>query len=649
MFKKRENIVMLVLVVLMVIAIVGVSYAAFSYSKLGTKVNTITTGSITMSYEETDNTISLNGALPTTDKTGKVRLTEGEYFDFKVSSSITGNVNINYEISAKDVTTSDRKIDGSNIKLYLTEIVDGKEKELMTPEVYNEEASSNTYTGRPANEMSLYTSSMNSSEEHQYRLRMYVDESYNPQGDGGNLSFSVKINVYGKDGDKMPVTTGPANEVLLSNIPEDNQYDDGVDTFITGEDPNNYIWYSGKLWRAVSVNNEAKTTKLVTQWNISAITYSSGSAAFEGSYMEEWLNDTTVDGFLGNLRDYEDFIVIDSVWDATMDDTELGSLTRPNGTTTVTDAVGLLNMYEYQSSNNGGTDGYLNNGLSWGTLTPYRATYVSLVNIDGTCAFDPSSSEQGVRPSINLKSNIEIVDGDGTINNPYRLSGDNDTNISGTLLNTRYSGEYIRFGTGENNLYRIVSHETSGLTKITSAEPLKSSGSFITSIFGENRDNGNYYSSTSTIGTFLNGDYLTNYVGDTYNNMIEDNTTWYLGTTEDSYKLAKYTDTNMSITVSTTTDAKVGLLRLGELMSGQFERYALKGGKLSTGLTTIYWLITPHPNMGKVWYNDSEGTGSAIAPRIYSYGIKPTLNLKSNVAITGGEGTKGQPFEIALQ
>ena len=199
---KRE-LVIVGLMLLLIIALIGVSYAAFSYSKLGTKVNTITTGSITMSYEETDNTISLNGALPTTDKTGKVRLTEGEYFDFTVSSSITGNVNINYEISAKDVTTSDRKIDGSNIKLYLTEIVDGEEQELMTPEVYNEEVSSNTYTGRPANEMSLYTSSMNSSEEHQYRLRMYVDESYNPQGDGGGLTFSVKINVYGKDGLSM--------------------------------------------------------------------------------------------------------------------------------------------------------------------------------------------------------------------------------------------------------------------------------------------------------------------------------------------------------------------------------------------------------------------------------------------------------------
>ena len=83
------------------------------------------------------------------------------------------------------------------------------------------------------------------------------------------------------------------SEILLANIPKDNLYDDGVDTFITGEDPNNYIWYSGKLWRAVSINNEAKTTKLVTQWNISAINYDDDSSAFEGSYMEEWLNDTS--------------------------------------------------------------------------------------------------------------------------------------------------------------------------------------------------------------------------------------------------------------------------------------------------------------------------------------------------------------------
>ena len=209
--KKKENIIIIVVLVVMILAIVGVSYAAFSFSRTGSKVNTITTGSITMTYTETDNTINLTGALPTTDKTGMVRLNPGEYFDFTVSSSITGDVNINYEISAKDITDSGaRKIDGSNIKLYLTRLTDDGEEELMTPETYNEEASANNFTGRPSGEMSLYTSSMNSSESNNYRLRMYVTEEYNPQGDGGNLTFSVQINVYGKDGEKgsdVPLTT----------------------------------------------------------------------------------------------------------------------------------------------------------------------------------------------------------------------------------------------------------------------------------------------------------------------------------------------------------------------------------------------------------------------------------------------------------
>ena len=212
--KKKENIIIIVVLVVMILAIVGVSYAAFSYSKTGSKVNSITTGSITMTYTETDNTISLSGALPTTDKTGTVRLNPGEYFDFSVSSEITGDVNINYEISAKK--EDGNTIGGEYIKLYLTRLTDdGSEEALMVPETYNEESSANDYTGRPVNEMSLYTSSMNSSESNNYRLRMYVDESYNPQGDGGGLTFSVRINVYGKAGDKyVPLTT---QEILEDN------------------------------------------------------------------------------------------------------------------------------------------------------------------------------------------------------------------------------------------------------------------------------------------------------------------------------------------------------------------------------------------------------------------------------------------------
>ncbi len=218
--EHKKELLIIGLMLLFIIVILGVSYAAFKYTGLGETENSITTGAITMTYTETSNGITLNGALPTTDKTGTVRLNPGEYFDFNISSTITGNTNINYEISAKK--EDGNTIDGKYIKLYLTKLnEDGTEEALMVPEVYSEETSVNNYTGRPSNEMSLYTSSMNSSENNNYRLRMYVDESYNPQGDGGGLTFTVKINVYGKAGDKyVPLTT---TKILADNELEEEK------------------------------------------------------------------------------------------------------------------------------------------------------------------------------------------------------------------------------------------------------------------------------------------------------------------------------------------------------------------------------------------------------------------------------------------
>ena len=69
--KKKENIIIIAILVIMLLAIIGVSYAAFNYSKTGTKLNSITTGSITMTYTETDNVININGALPTLMKQEK--------------------------------------------------------------------------------------------------------------------------------------------------------------------------------------------------------------------------------------------------------------------------------------------------------------------------------------------------------------------------------------------------------------------------------------------------------------------------------------------------------------------------------------------------------------------------------------------------
>ena len=104
MDKRKELLLSIGLVLILALMIVGISYAAFKFTGTGKKENTITTGAITMEYEESTSTISMTGALPTTDTTGKVRLTEGEYFDFTIKSSIKGNTNINWEIAAEDIT-----------------------------------------------------------------------------------------------------------------------------------------------------------------------------------------------------------------------------------------------------------------------------------------------------------------------------------------------------------------------------------------------------------------------------------------------------------------------------------------------------------------------------------------------------------------
>ena len=215
MKEKKRLLLSIGLVLILVLMIVGISYAAFKFVGEGSQPNTITTGVITMKYTETTNTISMNNALPTTDATGKVRLTAGEYFDFTLSGTIKGSENINWEIAAEDVTTGTRKIDGKYIKLYLTSLDENNnETEVMAPKVYSADTTSDDYTGRPAGMMSLAKGSTSTSFSTKYRLRMYVDESYNPQGDGGNLAFSIKINAYGKTGDKVLTLT---QKVLADN------------------------------------------------------------------------------------------------------------------------------------------------------------------------------------------------------------------------------------------------------------------------------------------------------------------------------------------------------------------------------------------------------------------------------------------------
>ena len=613
MTKKKKTIIISLLAIILLVVAAGFTYAWLTKTVQGQKEYTLKAGTLSLTLDESSSDgISLLEASPLSDAEG---IAQEVKFTFTVENK--GTIAAGYKIYLDDDTidSSDVRIDDSNIKYQIKAVGSGGSVKLLSD-------------GRCIEKNDLAVGGKKT-----YELRLWLKEDSTANY---NEVFSGKLRIVAS----QLLNDLSVADTLLAGVGKSGAIDtsDSEQTFITGTDPDNYIWYSGKLWRAVSVDPSDNSVKLVTQWNISSIPYNaSGNTAFEGSYMQQWLNDTTKDGFLGNLREPEKFIKMDSTWNAT----QTSSTTKPAKTTMVTSAVGLLNVYEYTMSYKGTTysNGYLNNGLYWWTLTPYSTSSVRYVYYNGN-AFNGNAvtSSSGSRPTINLKSSVGIVSGSGTESDPYRLKGDDDTPAAGTKLATRYSGEYIRFGTGENNLYQIVSHETEGMTKIVSAIPLKSSGSYKTMAFASSGVN---YSSSNTIGSFLNGEYLTSgsYLTTDQVNMIEDNTTWYLGTAGygASYKLAKYSSATSATVTSNTTTAKVGLLRLGELNSGQFDKY---------GNNADYWTLTPY-DTSNVRYVDSGGDAynSVVAD---SNGGRPTINLKSDVVITSGNGTKENPFEVKL-
>ena len=604
--QKKKLIIAITLLIIIILGL-GITYAWLIQIVNGEKIQSMRVGTFRFSLTE-ENSLTINSGEFLKDSDGLKQ----EGFKFTVQNVGKGYGSYSVYLDDDSISSGQTRIDDKFIRYSLGVNTDT--------------------TGTPTNLTSrkIYSGGLDASKKDTFVLRLWLNPAVN--GDIGGQVFKVKLRIEVNQS-TSPV---PVADKLLAGVGDKGTIDtsDSEQTFITGTDPNNYIWYSGKLWRAVSIDPSDNSVKLVTQWNISALSYNAdGNTAFEGSYMEQWLNDTSVDGFLGNLREPDKFIKTDSVWNATL----TPATTKPEKTTMVTDAVGLLNIYEYTMSckNSTSSTGYLNNGLFWWTLTPYSTSYVRSVNNYGYSNNSSSTFSYGSRPSINLKSAVKIIDGDGTVDNPYRLQGDNDS-PTGALLSTRYSGEYISFGTGENKLYRIVSHENGTNTKITSAISLKDSGSYKSIGFGSNVT----FSKDNTIGTFLNGDYLTSgtYLTSDQVNVIEDDTTWYLGTVGSgtNYKLAKYQDVASSSLTTSTTTAKVGLLRLGELMAGQFDK---------NGNNANYWTLTPYStsNVRCVGRNGNSYDDSPTA----SSGSRPSMNLKSTVKIVSGTGTKSSPFVLS--
>ena len=184
-------------VALLIVAIVGISYAIFVFSAKSRVDNTVRSGGITFEYLEGDSVIDINDALPVSDEVG-VKQTKS--FDFQVSSAIRGNTTVFYEVRAKSLIV-DNKIDNQYVKIYLEKKDGGDFSTVLSPTAFKENPNTSlTNISVDTNTMLLYSgrfsgkkaTTTNYSDE--FRLKMWLSDKY--LIDDVSRSFKIKVLVY---------------------------------------------------------------------------------------------------------------------------------------------------------------------------------------------------------------------------------------------------------------------------------------------------------------------------------------------------------------------------------------------------------------------------------------------------------------------
>ncbi len=198
----------IVILVVTLVLIIGISYAALTLSSQGVKENSITTGAITMNYTEENNSIGIGNAVPMADEEGKILQGTDQVFDFTVSMNITGNFKVAYEIVA--VKDEPSTLENQDIKLYLERSHDATNYESVMEPTYYTPIQKKTNFGAPVGSMIMDTGIVSETTIYYYRLRMWVAAEYNnPQE---SKTFTVKVNVYGTTEEKTLDEEGPKCE-----------------------------------------------------------------------------------------------------------------------------------------------------------------------------------------------------------------------------------------------------------------------------------------------------------------------------------------------------------------------------------------------------------------------------------------------------
>ena len=261
---RNKQLVALLFVIGLILMVVGISYAMYTFTGTGTKENVITTGQITVEFAEQNN-ILIQNRYPETDAVGLASLDSNSQMTFTVSSNITGTATVNYAVGLTEIEEG-ATLTQDYIKINLTK--NGSAATGFTATTGNTVGSfKNESFGTLLTSHVIARGSVTGTQTDTYTLKAWIDENYNlPTTDtsSGKVhsstttseEFSFKIKVAGTD-----ATTSDEEEPNIPNAPElaTNMIPviyDGENWIKADSTNSNNSWYNydNKVWaNAVTV------------------------------------------------------------------------------------------------------------------------------------------------------------------------------------------------------------------------------------------------------------------------------------------------------------------------------------------------------------------------------------------------------------
>lgn len=379
----------------------------------------------------------------------------------------------------------------------------------------------------------------------------------------------------------------------------------------TGSNPNNYIYFSGMLFRIVDVDGD--NVRIVAEQDVSNVNYTA---------IDEWL-----EYYYDHIADEsKKFVVKNKYCDMKTNDNNISSIDKCDSYTKEKE-VSILSAADINQATTEEGNWLRPDSISWvrnekdnkNAYTVRNRFY----NTDARYMSFDQNYNFGVRPVLTIKGSTLIEDGDGTKENPYSI-GDMESAKAGDKLNTRHSGEFVSYS---GMLWRIIDIDSDNTTKVIANTTVYNGGQRVLTSYDtdskakiynpKERGNVGYFISNEAV-QYFDTDYFVSKEIEVpiYKNMIR----YGKESTTKKYKV------------------KISAPNMYEMFSAfDYNSVTMKS----------YWLI----NSSKAQYTKASisDIGVAMYGALYDnveYGVRPVGYLNKDCSIVSGTGTYEDPYII---